>query len=273
MNFRFKLLNQSSSVRFSSRPPGELPAHVTRMSMRPKRSIAPETVRSTSSTTLMSPCNGTTSLPVSAESSSAVRLRSSSPRAVIATLHPSCASRRAVALPMPLLAPVTNATAPSSPRSITPPLAGRTPAAPDDRSSASRDRRSPGLVAPRGEALGRREERVLRVRPADQLDADRESLARGRERNRQRGQTRDVRGGGVPRRPSVVDVDRGAVAEVNLPRVDRGGDVRRGRGEEEIHPVEGVGEPAPDLLGAGPRVRQLVPVGRCPSEPRGDRGG
>src|SRR5512132_690115 len=247
MNFRFRLLNQSSSVRFSSRPPGELPAHVTRMSMRPKRSIAPETVRSTSPTTLMSPWSGTTSLPVSADSSSAVRRRSSSPRAVIATLHPSCASRRAVALPMPLLAPVTNATAPSSPRSITPPLAGRAPAAPDDRASASRDRRPRQLAVGGPEELGGREERVLGVRPADQLDADRESLARGREWDGQRGQTRDVRGGGVPRRPSAADVDRGAVAEVDLASVDRWRDGRSRRGEEEIHAVEGVGEPAPDL--------------------------
>src|SRR4029453_11551317 len=260
MNFRFRLLNQSSSVRFSSRPPGELPAHVTRTSMRPKRSIAPETVRSTSSTTLMSPWRGSTSLPESAQSCAPVRCRSSSPRAVIATLHPSCASRRAVALPMPLLAPVTNATAPSSPRSITPPLAGRTPAAPDDRASASRYRQPPGLVVRRAEELGGREERVLRVRPADQLDADRESLTRGREWDGQRGQTRDVRGGGVPRRPSVVDVDGGAVAEVDLPRVDRRRDGGCGRREEHVHGSVQCVELAPDRAGAGVGVRQLIPV-------------
>src|SRR4249920_513075 len=271
MNFRFRLLNQSSSVRFSSRPPGELPAQVTRMSMRPKRSIVSATVRSTSSTTLMSPRSSTTSPPVSAESSSAVRRRSSSPRAVIATVHPSCASRRAVALPMPLLAPVTNATVPWSPRSITPPL-GRTPTAPDDRASASRDRR-PREPAARGtEDLGGREQRFLAVRRGDQLHADREAGVRRGERDGEGGEPRDVGGRGEPRRPSAMDVHRGAVAQVHLPGVDRRRDVRRRRGDEQVHPIEGPGEPAPDPLRAGPRVRQLLPVCRTPPEERGGAG-
>src|SRR5207344_340050 len=142
----------------------------------------------------MSPRSGATSPPVSVESSSAVRRRSSSPRAVIATLQPSCASSRAVALPMPLLAPVTNATAPSSPRSITPPLGGRTPAAPDDRASATGDRR-PCEPAARGtEDLGGREQRVLAVRRGDQVHADREAGVRRGERDGEGGEPRDVGG-------------------------------------------------------------------------------
>src|SRR3712207_3439441 len=58
MNFRFRLLNHSSSVKFSRRPPGELPAQVTRISILPKELTVSSTARSTSSGLLMSPAIG-----------------------------------------------------------------------------------------------------------------------------------------------------------------------------------------------------------------------
>ena len=64
MNFRFRLDIHWSSVRSSSKPPGELPAQVTRMSMGPSRSSAAATQRSTSGVTLMSPASASTRRPV-----------------------------------------------------------------------------------------------------------------------------------------------------------------------------------------------------------------
>jgi hypothetical protein len=46
--------------------------------------------------------------PPAARISSAARLSSSAPRALIATFAPSAANAAAIARPMPLLAPVTN---------------------------------------------------------------------------------------------------------------------------------------------------------------------
>src|SRR5450759_5796573 len=43
MNFRFRLIIHCSSVRFSSRPPGELPAQVSSMSIAPSRSCVAAT--------------------------------------------------------------------------------------------------------------------------------------------------------------------------------------------------------------------------------------
>src|SRR5918911_40531 len=82
MNFRLSEPNHSSSVRFSSSPPGDEPAHVTSTSIWPKRSIVPLT----------------------------------------ATLHPSSTSSSAVARPMPRLAPVMKTTWSFSPRSTLSPL-------------------------------------------------------------------------------------------------------------------------------------------------------
>src|ERR687893_1850668 len=118
MNFKFRLLNHSSSVRSSRRPPGELPAQVTRMSILPKESTVSATARSTSSGLLMSPAIGITFWPVFSESSRAVSSSNSCPRAVMTTVHPSSASTRAHSLPIPLLAPVMKATEPSSSRFI-----------------------------------------------------------------------------------------------------------------------------------------------------------
>src|SRR5919112_4110919 len=118
MNFRFRLLNHSSSVRFSRSPPGELPAQVTRMSILPKVSTVSATARSTSSGLLMSPAIGIIFWPVLSESPRAVSSSNSFPRAVTTTVQPSSASTRAHSLPIPLLAPVIKATEPSSSRFI-----------------------------------------------------------------------------------------------------------------------------------------------------------
>src|SRR3954451_22608266 len=116
MNFRFRLPNHSSSVRFSSSPPGDDPAHVTSTSIRPKRSIVSRTARSMSALSVMSPrIPRTRSSP---PSSSTARRSVSSSRPVIATLHPSSTSSSAVARPMPRLAPVMKTTWSFSPRSM-----------------------------------------------------------------------------------------------------------------------------------------------------------
>src|SRR5918993_4310119 len=118
MNFRFRLLNHSSSVKLSRRPPGELPAQVTRMSILPKELTVSSTARSTSSGLLMSPAIGIIFWPVASANSCAAFSSASLPRAVTTTVHPSSASTRAHSLPMPLLAPVIKATESSSSRFI-----------------------------------------------------------------------------------------------------------------------------------------------------------
>src|SRR6185295_19350419 len=118
MNFSCRLLSHWSSVSPSRRPPGLLPAHVTRMSTCPSASIAPAIVRSTSSWTPMSPGNGSTVPPVASLSSAATLVRRSPSRAVMATSQPSSARIRAVSRPIPLLPPVTIAFEPANPRSI-----------------------------------------------------------------------------------------------------------------------------------------------------------
>src|SRR3954454_8400173 len=115
MNFRLRLPNHSSSVRFSSRPPGDEPAQVTSTSRRPKRSIVCPTARSMSSLSVMSP--RTPSPRSSPPSPSTARRSVSSSRPVIATRQPSSTSSSAVARPMPRLAPVMKTTWSFSPRS------------------------------------------------------------------------------------------------------------------------------------------------------------
>src|SRR3954463_12279161 len=118
MNFRFRLPSHSSSVRFSSSPPGEEPAHVTSTSMWPKRSIVRATAPAMSSFFVMSPLTPRTRS--SPPSSSTARRSVSSSRPVIATLQPSSTSSSAVARPMPRLAPVMKTTWSLSPRSTLP---------------------------------------------------------------------------------------------------------------------------------------------------------
>src|SRR5579862_1422474 len=132
MYFRFRLDIYLSSVRSSSSPPGELPAQVTRMSMAPNRSRVTSTQRWTSAITLMSPASGSTARPVSAAIFSAADSSGSAFRAVMTTSAPSRARNSATQRPMPLLAPVTKATFPSSCRSTATP--SRRSAGPQDRS-------------------------------------------------------------------------------------------------------------------------------------------
>src|SRR5438132_7924551 len=119
MNFKLRLESQCSSVSSSSRPPGELPAQVTRMSIWPKRPRVSFTQRSTSSALLVSPASATMVRPVLAAISLATCANGPAVLAVITMSAPSEASCSATALPMPLLAPVTNAILPVNPRSMT----------------------------------------------------------------------------------------------------------------------------------------------------------
>src|SRR5580704_12359094 len=123
MNFRLRLAIHCSSVRSSSRPPGELPAQVTRISMAPNRSRVASTQRWTSAVTLMSPASGSTARPVSAAILPAAASSGPAVRAVMTTSQPSRARCSATQRPIPLLAPVTKATFPSSRRSTATPSA------------------------------------------------------------------------------------------------------------------------------------------------------
>src|SRR5690242_10546006 len=122
MNLRLRLDIHCSSVRSSSRPPGELPAQVTRMSILPKRSRVTSTQRWTCSVTLMSPASGSTVRPVAAAIFSAAASSGPAVLAVMTTSQPSRARNSATQRPMPLLAPVTKATLPSSRRSTATPF-------------------------------------------------------------------------------------------------------------------------------------------------------
>src|SRR5271163_1441731 len=123
MNFRLRLAIHCSSVRSSSRPPGELPAQVTRISMAPNRSRVASTQRWTSAVMLMSPASGSTARPVSAAILPAAASSGPAVRAVMTTSQPSRARCSATQRPIPLLAPVTKATFPSSRRSTATPSA------------------------------------------------------------------------------------------------------------------------------------------------------
>jgi hypothetical protein len=91
---------------------------LTAMSTGPNRSAALRATRTTSSSRVMSPAMPRTSVPVSASIAFAVCSMSSACREVMTTRHPSAASARAVAAPMPRLPPETIATRPCSPRSM-----------------------------------------------------------------------------------------------------------------------------------------------------------
>src|SRR5437879_3229384 len=117
MNLRLRLDSHCSSVSSSSRPPGELPAQVTRMSIFPNLSRVWSTQRATSSGRLMSPARGTIVRPDSCSISRAAASSGPAVRAVMTTSAPSPASCRATCRPMPLLAPVTKATLSVSSRS------------------------------------------------------------------------------------------------------------------------------------------------------------
>ena len=110
-SLRSKSACQVSSVTDSNTPVAEVPALLTRISMRPKASIAPATTRAQSSARLTSACIGAT-LPPAATICAATASSNSRPRATMTTLAPSAANITAVALPIPWVPPVTMATFP-----------------------------------------------------------------------------------------------------------------------------------------------------------------
>src|SRR5262249_24912169 len=96
----------------------EAPALLTRMSTPPRRVAACSTKPTHPARLRRSAGIGTTSNPVAREISSAVAFNFDSVRAQMATRTPSSLSLRAIASPMPSLAPVTSAVLPLSPSSI-----------------------------------------------------------------------------------------------------------------------------------------------------------
>src|SRR5438445_399691 len=118
-----KACTHCSSLSPSKSPRGGPPALATRMSIPPRASVTPRTSSATSAGRVTSQGIANTSALVRARISSAAALRSPSDRAQIPTRAPSAASPSAHARPMPLLAAVTSATLPLSPRSIASPSA------------------------------------------------------------------------------------------------------------------------------------------------------
>ena len=118
MTLRSNALCHCSSVTSSMVPGGEDPALLTRMSTPPSPAMHSPTVRSTPAAVLRSPTAVTTSPvgPQAAHSPATCCSRPSS-RPIRATRAPSAASARAVAAPIPRLAPVTIARRPASPSS------------------------------------------------------------------------------------------------------------------------------------------------------------
>src|SRR5919201_453092 len=107
-----------SSVISSKKPRAGPPALATRMSAPPHCDATRCASDCPSSFLVTAPEIASTSPFVAARTSSAAVLSSLSVRAHIATFAPSRASSSAHALPMPLLAAVTSATLPRSPRSM-----------------------------------------------------------------------------------------------------------------------------------------------------------
>src|SRR6476661_4219965 len=118
MNLSCSDCSQSASDRCSITPPGEEPALLTIMSMRPS-ALWPCSMKFLQSASLLRSAVMATilrlvSFTISAAAASSGSLR----RAQIATSTPSCASARAMPLPIPSLPPVTSAVLPLSLRSI-----------------------------------------------------------------------------------------------------------------------------------------------------------
>ena len=98
-------------------PPGR-DALLTRMCSPPRVSAASLITRSTCSRLVASKDMGMARRPVVSAISAAVASRSGMDREPTTTSAPSRANSRAIALPMPRLAPPTNASLPSSPKSM-----------------------------------------------------------------------------------------------------------------------------------------------------------
>jgi hypothetical protein len=94
--------------------PGELAAQVTRMPMGPMRSSVAALQRVTSRVTLLSPVSASTRRPVADWNSLAGSPSGPGVRALMATPVPSVTGCSATYRPIPLLAPVTGVTFPSS---------------------------------------------------------------------------------------------------------------------------------------------------------------
>src|SRR2546427_7781579 len=109
---------QASSVNSSKNPRGGPPQLAMRMSGSPKACFTCPTSAVTSAALVTSARTASTSALVFARNSSAAAFSSPSFRAHMATRAPSAASPCAHARPIPLLAAVTSATFPFSPRSI-----------------------------------------------------------------------------------------------------------------------------------------------------------
>ena len=108
--------SHSSTGASTTGPRSITPALLTRMSSRPWLATVCATAASAAARSVTS-ASITDALAPPAPSSSASALSRSPRRATSVTAAPSAASRRAVASPMPLDAPVTIATVPSSMRS------------------------------------------------------------------------------------------------------------------------------------------------------------
>src|SRR4029077_722014 len=138
MNLSCSDCAQSSSVKCSSTPPGEEPALLTRMSMRPKAACAFLMKFSASEGLVRSAGMAKILAPVALAISAAVASSGSLRRAQIATSTPSRAKANVIALPMPSLAPGTIAFFPVIARSIAAPPLYRAAAARATRPLSSR---------------------------------------------------------------------------------------------------------------------------------------
>ena len=118
--FRSSMRRQSSSGLVSNGPSSMTPALLTRMSSRPNSSATRPTAARACLASVMSAGRASTGR-LHAASSAARSASRSSRRATAATWAPRRASRRTVAWPMPLLAPVTRATSASGGVTSAPP--------------------------------------------------------------------------------------------------------------------------------------------------------
>ena len=121
MSLRSRSSCHSASVTSSNFLAADLPALLTRISIRPKRLTVRVTNFSSSSRLVTSAGWAKTSPPLRAVISAAARSSISRRRAQIATFTPSRARHSATPLPIPSLPPVMIATLPLSPKSISSP--------------------------------------------------------------------------------------------------------------------------------------------------------
>ena len=137
--FKSKAACHCSSVIRSNDPKGDAPALLTSMSARPSCLIDEEIATLTASAPVRSARTVMAWTPCSADSSLASERSALSSLATNERFTPSCANARAVAAPIPRLAPVTIAVLPARPRftldfrASSDPSHVRSHAAPDER--------------------------------------------------------------------------------------------------------------------------------------------